>query len=205
MRSDFLEKNVFYFNFSHIYLFVYKFRNDLNRTQSKEKAYCFLLTLTFRCWPASWKLFLHMQLVFFWPQLKHLRERAEALQDGLTSSEIQQTTVRSLHLCLCPACSSCSPLTKLVCAVCVCTFFFLYFWIQFLSSLCPCHFRNDIYRGTLFRPLQFFCKVRYVNWWALHLWSSCMCRTQAANSIIHSNHKPNCVCPNPSQNQTKLG
>lgn len=33
-----------------------------------------------------------------------------------------------------------------------------------LVSLCSCRCRNDICRGTLFRPLQFFCKVRYVNW-----------------------------------------
>lgn len=35
--------------------------------------------------------------------------------------------------------------------------------ISLVPSLCLFQSRNTIYRGSLFRPLQFFCKARYVT------------------------------------------
>lgn len=118
------------------------------------------------------------------------------------------TSVRCFQLCLCPACSS-SPLPPNLLFV-VCPQHFLYFWTHSVFSLCSCQCRNDIYRGTLFRPLQFFCKVRYVNWPVLPFQSSCMCCMCAANRIIHSISnsvllmKYFCLLTT-SQNQTLLG
>ncbi len=88
--------------------------------------------------------------------------------------------------------------------------YLLYFWTHSVFSLCSCQCRNDIYRGTLFRPLQFFCKVRYVNWPVLPFQSSCMCCMCAANRIIHSISNQSllmkyCCLLTASQNQTSLG
>lgn len=76
---------------------------------------------------------------------------------------------------------------KLLFVVCPRHRYLLYFLKPHsVFSLCSCQCRNDICRGTLFRPLQFFCKVRYVNWPMLPFQSSCMCCMCAANHIIHS-------------------
>lgn len=80
--------------------------------------------------------------------------------------------------------------------------------IGLLSVLCQC--RNDICRGTLFRPLQFFCKVRYVNWPPLPFQRSCMCCMCSADHIIHSTANPDllltdCCLLTSLHNQTLLG
>lgn len=120
------------------------------------------------------------------------------------------TSVRCFQLCLCRACSL-SPLPpSLLFVVCPQHRYFLYFWTHSVFSLCSCQCRNDIYRGTLFRPLQFFCKIRYVNWPVLPFRTSCMCCMCAANCIIHSISnsdlliKYSCLLTT-SQNQTSLG
>lgn len=102
------------------------------------------------------------------------------------------------------------PLPKLLFVVCSQRRYLLYFWTHSVFSLCSCQCRNDIYRGTLFRPLQFFCKVRYVNWPVLPIRSSCMCCMCAADHIIHSVSNSSllmnycCLLTTP-QNQTSPG
>lgn len=120
------------------------------------------------------------------------------------------TSARCFQLCLCPACSS-SPLPpKLLFVLCPQHRYVLYLWTHSVFSLCSCQCRNDIYRGTLFRPLQFFCKVRYVNWPVLPFQSRCMCCMCAANRIIHSVSNPSllmkyCCLLTTSQNHSSLG
>lgn len=84
-------------------------------------------------------------------------------------------------------------------------YFFFYFWTHPIFSLCSCQCRNDICRGTLFRPLQFFCKVRYVNWPVLPFQCSCMC-CMCPNHVVHSILNPNlmksCCFLSTSQNLT---
>lgn len=120
------------------------------------------------------------------------------------------TSLTCFQLCLCPACSSSPLFTKLLFVVCPQHQYLLYFWTNSVFSLCSCQCRNDIYRGTLFRPLQFFCKVRYVNWPVLPFQRSCMCCMCSANCIIHSISNPNllmkycCLLTFLTQNQTPL-
>ena len=103
-----------------------------------------------------------------------------------------------------------SPSQPLVCCMSTTSIFSLFFWTHSVFSLCSCQCRNDIYRGTLFRPLQFFCKVRYVNWPVLPFQSSCMCCMCAANYNIHSISNSDLLMKyfcllTTSQNQTSLG
>lgn len=98
------------------------------------------------------------------------------------------TSVGCFQLCLCPACSwSPYPPESSVFVMSTTSVFYTIIWTHSVFfSLCSCQRRNDICRGTLFRPLQFFCKVRYVNWPVLPFQSSCMCCMCAANHIVHS-------------------
>lgn len=136
---------------------------------------------------------------------------ARAVQVWLTSLKSPcLPCARCFQLCLCPACSS-SPLPpKLLFVLCPQHRYVLYLWTHSVFSLCSCQCRNDIYRGTLFRPLQFFCKVRYVNWPVLPFQSRCMCCMCAANRIIHSVSNPSllmkyCCLLTTSQNHSSLG
>lgn len=92
-----------------------------------------------------------------------------------------------------------------VCCMSTLSLFFFYFWTHPIFSLCSCQCRNDICRGTLFRPLQFFCKVRYVNWPVLPFQCSCMC-CMCPNHVVHSILNPNlmksCCFLSTSQNLT---
>lgn len=133
---------------------------------------------------------------------QHFKRRS-----GLINIFKESLFTRCFQLCLSPACSS-SPLPPKIPVCCMCPrlqYLLLFFLTHSVFSLCSCRCRNDIYRGTLFRPLQFFCKVRYVNWPVLpRAQSSCMCCMCAANIIMHSNpnlRMKNCCLLSTSQNR----
>lgn len=120
-----------------------------------------------------WDFFVLMHSVFYWTQLilainldYHGSTQHRKSRSGLINIFKDSPCTRCFQLCLSPACSS-SPLPSPSSLFVVCPqhrYFSLLFWTHSVSSLCSCRCRNDICRGTLFRPLQFFCKVRYVNW-----------------------------------------
>lgn len=126
---------------------------------------------------------------------------------GLINIFKESLFTRCFQLCLSPACSS-SPLPPKIFVCCMCPrlqYLLLFFFLTHsVFSLCSCRCRNDIYRGTLFRPLQFFCKVRYVNWPVLPFFqSSCMCCMCAVNYHHSLKSKPSNEKLLPSEYFTK--
>lgn len=107
-----------------------------------------------------------------------------AAQTGLTLDSSLVASVGCFQLCLCPACLSCC-LPPTILLFCLQQTELSCFWTHPLFSLCSCRRRNDICRGTLFRPLRFFCKLRYVNWPTLPSQNTCMCCMCAANQSLH--------------------
>lgn len=107
-----------------------------------------------------------------------------AAQTGLTLDDSLVASVGCFQLCLCPACLSCC-LPPTILLFCLQQTELSCFWTHPIFSLCSCWCRSDICRGTLFRPLRFFCKVRYVNWPTLPLQNTCMCCMCAANQSLH--------------------
>lgn len=102
------------------------------------------------------------------------------------------TSVWCFQLCLCPACLSCCLPPKIL-LFCLQQTELSCFWTHPVFSLCSCRCRNDICRGTLFRPLRLFCKVRYVNWPLLPLQNTCMCCMWAANQSLHTASHPRLI------------
>lgn len=108
---------------------------------------------------------------YFWLLLmSECRPRLRCSQSGLTPGTSTVSSAGCLQLCLCVVphvVLTLPPPPPLWCCLPVLSFISLNPHFLHLCLLSSCRRRTDICRGTLFRPLQFFCKVRYVNWLTL--------------------------------------